>query len=340
MIDPRFYVTLPPLTLSEILDLTGARCSENADLSVLITACAPLDQAGGSEAAYFSDLRYRSALESCKAGLVFINEAHRALVPDHCLAVIHPLPQGAWSVLAHHIHRLRDLGAEQISDNCDIHPTVSLSHGVVVGPGAAIGEGTRIGPYTVIGAGVQIGRHCQIESHVSLKATLCGDRVRIAAGAKIGEQGFGVTAVTTGLIDVPQLGRVILQDDVSIGAASCIDRGAFADTVVGERTKIDNLVQVAHNVQIGRNCILAAHTGLSGSVIVGDGAMFGGRAGVVDHMTIGAGAKIAAGAAVLRSVPPKETWSGYPARPVRQFLRETAYVTHLLQKPGNRDPKP
>ena len=155
--------------------------------------------------------------------------------------------------------------------------------------------------------------------------------MRILAGAVIGEAGFGVAGSGAGAVDIPQLGRVILQDDVTLGACSCVDRGAWEDTVVGERTKVDNLVQIAHNVQVGRNCLLAAHTGLSGSVTVGDGAMFGGRAGIADHLDIGDGAKIAAAAGVMKNVPAGETWCGTPARPLRRFMRETAWVARNAQ---------
>ncbi len=126
---------------------------------------------------------------------------------------------------------------------------------------------------------------------------------------------------------MPQLGRVIVQDGVTVGANSCIDRGAYDDTVIGENTKIDNLVMIAHNCVIGRNCLIAAHAGISGSVTVGDGVIFGGKAGIGDHIAIGAGARVAAGAGVLADIPAGETWSGYPAKPIRQFLRETVWVS-------------
>ena len=134
-----------------------------------------------------------------------------------------------------------------------------------------------------------------------------------------------------GAVDVPQLGRVILQDAVTVGANACIDRGAWEDTVVGENTKIDNLVQVAHNVRLGRNCVLAAHTGVSGSCNVGDNVMFGGRAGIADHLDIGSGAKIAAAAGVMKDVPPGQIYCGSPARPLRRFMRETAWLARMAK---------
>jgi len=161
--------------------------------------------------------------------------------------------------------------------------------------------------------------------------------VRVHAGAVIGEAGFGATAGPRGVIDVPQLGRVIVQDGVTIGANTCVDRGAYDDTVIGENTKIDNLVQIAHNVVIGRNCLFAAHVGVSGSVTIGDGCMFGGRVGIADHLAIGAGARIAAASGVAKDIPAGESWGGTPARPVRQWIRETAWTAAMAQRRAGRE---
>ncbi|MBV8594180.1 MAG: UDP-3-O-(3-hydroxymyristoyl)glucosamine N-acyltransferase, partial [Caulobacteraceae bacterium] len=165
---------------------------------------------------------------------------------------------------------------------------------------------------------------------------LVGDRVRILAGAVIGEAGFGATAGPAGIVDIPQLGRVILQDRVTVGAGTCIDRGALDDTVVGENTKIDNQVQIGHNVRIGRNCLLVAHTGISGSTVIGDGCQFGGKAGVVDHAVIGDGARIGAGAGVMKNIPAGESWAGYPAFPVRQWMRQVAWLSRAAQVRSSR----
>ena len=200
------------------------------------------------------------------------------------------------------------------------------SPGAVIGPGAAVGEGTIVRPNAVIGPGVQIGRNCVIGANASVHCALLGDHVTLLAGARIGETGFGVMPGPQGLEDAPHFGRVILQDRVTVGANACIDRGVFADTIIGERTKIDNLCQIAHNVVLGRSVIVAAFGGISGSVRVGDGSMLGGRVGIADHVTVGEGVSLAASAGLFRDVAPGETWGGTPAKPIRQWMREVAWL--------------
>ncbi|MGC1303574.1 MAG: UDP-3-O-(3-hydroxymyristoyl)glucosamine N-acyltransferase, partial [Caulobacteraceae bacterium] len=245
-------------------------------------------------------------------------------------------PQAAYAKAAARLHRPRrhEPAAPAVHPTAELEDGVLLGHGAVIGAGARIGAGTEIGAYTVIGPGVCIGRNCVIGSNAAIGFALIGDRVRILSGAVIGEAGFGIAGSQAGAMDIPQLGRVILQDGVTVGACTCIDRGAWDDTVVGENTKIDNLVQIAHNCQVGRNCVLAGHVGLSGSVTVGDGAMFGGRAGIADHINIGAGARVAAASGVMRDIPAGETWCGAPARPIRTFMRETAWLARSAAGKG------
>ncbi len=238
-----------------------------------------------------------------------------------CARLVTPELKLAYTNAATRLHKPRlAAGVEFVHPTAMLEEGVVLAPGVVVGPGAKIGAGTQIGANTAVGPGVAIGRECVIGANVTIGFALIGDRVRIYAGAVIGEAGFGVEASREGAFDTPQLGRVLLQDGVTVGANSCIDRGAWEDTVVGENTKIDNQVQVGHNVHLGRSCVLCGHVGLSGSTIVGDGVQFGAKAGVADHVSIGAGAQVMAASGVMHDIPAGEAWGGAPAVPRRQFL--------------------
>jgi UDP-3-O-[3-hydroxymyristoyl] glucosamine N-acyltransferase len=331
MPDPRFFESLGPVTLAELAAVAGAELSNAPDPGALVRTAAPLGRADEGSVSFLGDKRYLAELRATRAGACLVPPAHAAEVPSGAAALVTREPQVAYARAAARLFRERTLEPDDppIHPEAEIEAGVVLSHGVVVGKGARIGAGTRIGPNSVIGPGVAIGRDCRVGANVSIGHALIGDRVVILAGAVIGEAGFGVGVGAGGIVDMPQLGRAILQDGVTLGACSCIDRGAWDDTVVGENTKIDNLVQIAHNVRLGRNCVLAAHTGISGSVTVGDGAQFGGRAGIADHVDIGAGARIAAASGVMKDVPAGETWGGAPARQLRRFMRETAWLARM-----------
>lgn len=333
MPDPRFFDIGSKIDLDQVAMLTSSRLvAPEKKGSGFITACAPLSfggagQSGLGKAAFFSDRRYLTNLRRTGAEFVFVPADYAGQVPAGSVALVTASPQAAWARVAAQLYRLRrHEGAEAVHPGVKMEAGVTLGIGVVIGQDVEIGAGTHIEAYAVIGPGCRIGRNCRIGAHSTVYCALLGDRVQVLSGAHIGEAGFGVSGDAMGLVDVPQLGRVILQDDVSIGAGACIDRGAYDDTVIGEATKIDNMVQVGHNCRIGRNCILAAHTGISGSVKIGDGAMFGGRAGLIDHIEVGTGAKVAAGAVVYKDVEPGATVSGFPAKPSRQFLREVVWL--------------
>ncbi|MBB5745763.1 UDP-3-O-(3-hydroxymyristoyl)glucosamine N-acyltransferase [Brevundimonas variabilis] len=330
MPDARFFLTLDAIKVSDLAERIGGTLVRGGD--AVVTGVAPLATADDQTVAFLGDRKFVEAMASTSAGCVILPESAVELAPSSAAVITSREPQAAWSRAALALHRpiLLDHAAS-VSEVCE-DESVSLAPGVVLGKGARIGRGTHVGANTVIGPGVQIGRNCQIGSQVTLGFALIGDRVTILSGARIGEAGFGAAGSSTGPVDVPQLGRVILQDGVTIGANTCIDRGAFDDTVVGENSKIDNLVQIGHNCVIGRNALIAAHTGISGSVRVGDNVMFGGKAGIGDHISIGEGARVAAGAGVLADIPAGETWSGYPAKPIRQFLRETVWLARQVTR--------
>jgi UDP-3-O-[3-hydroxymyristoyl] glucosamine N-acyltransferase len=326
--DPRFFDNLGPVTLGELAELTGCARAPGDD-DVEVTVAAVLDRADSQGVSFFSDRRLADAARATAAAACFAASNDAPLLPAGCRAIVSPAPQAAWAIAAARLHRPRriDPSAPFVHPDAMLEEGVSVGHGAVIGAGAQIGAGTQIGAHAVIGPGVTIGRRCEVGPAAAIGFALIGNGVHVSASVVIGEAGFGVAVGPRGLIDIPQLGRVIIQDNVSIGAHTCIDRGAFDDTVIGENTKIDNLVQIAHNVVVGRNCAIAGHCGLSGSAVVGDGVQMGGRVGLADHVVIGAGARLAAAAGVMHDVPAGESWCGVPARPVRQFFREVAWLT-------------
>lgn len=338
MPDPRFFDSLGPALLSE---LAQASAAELADVSLgdrRIAYVAPLDAADGQAITFFSDIKRRDAASATRAGACFVRAEHRDFLPATCAALVTARPQAAWAAAADRLHapRRHEAGAAAVHSDAMLEIGVELSPNVTIGQGVRVGRGTRIGPGAVIGPGVLIGRDCRIGANAVIGFALLGDGVSISAGAVVGEAGFGAALGPRGMVDLPQLGRVVIQDNVTLGANSCVDRGTFEDTTIGENTKIDNLVHVAHNVRIGRNCVLAAYTGISGSTVVGDGVAFGGKAGVADHLNIGSGASIGAAASVFKDVPDGETWTGFPARPLKRWLRETAWLSRMAGGRGTR----
>jgi UDP-3-O-[3-hydroxymyristoyl] glucosamine N-acyltransferase len=335
MPDPRFFLGLGPIPLIELIRLTGGSLQRGRP-DLAIRQVAPLNRADFDSLAFVADRKHLADLKASQAGACFVPEALSADVPPSCAAIITPYPQAAWARAASALHQPILAGANDgfIHPQAELEEGVVLATGAVVGAGARIGAGTSVGPGAIIGPGVSIGRGCRFGPRSVVGFALIGDGVALSAGAVIGEAGFGAAAGPSGVVDVPQLGRVILQDNVTIGANSCVDRGAYDDTVVGENTKIDNLVHIAHNTRVGRNCVMAAYVGISGSVTIGDGVAFGGRAGVADHVSVGSGASIGAAAGVIRDIPAGEVWSGYPAKPVREWLRETAWLARSARRKG------
>lgn len=348
MATPVFFPAPAALTISEIAGLTGAEPRERSDRS--ISGVAALSAAGPEDITFFDNRRFAEALAATSAGACFCAAHDAALVPPKTVALVTRRPHEAFAKVAAALYPSAGrpqpvLATEGVSPKAEIHKAATIEPGAtiearaVIGPGAEIGRGSLIAAGAVIGPGVRLGRDCAIGPNAVITHALIGDRVVVHAGSCIGQDGFGYIPGAVAHLKLVQIGRVIIQDDVEIGANTTIDRGSIRDTVIGEGTKIDNLVQIGHNVVLGRNCLIAGHVGISGSVTIGDSVMLGGKVGVRDNVTIGRGAIIAASSAVGTDVPENARWGGIPAHPIRQWLRETQMLRRLTSRRGADETK-
>ncbi|WP_375463504.1 UDP-3-O-(3-hydroxymyristoyl)glucosamine N-acyltransferase [uncultured Methylobacterium sp.] len=349
MPDPVFFTARPGLSLGAIAEAAGVGLPEGVDPGRPLDGAAALESAGPRDLAYMDNARYGEALAATRAGACLVAPRFSARVPAGTVALVIRDPYRVYAALLGRLHpdALRpgsQFGARGIAPGAHVHPDARLEEGVtvdpgaVVGPAAEIGSGTVIGPGAVVGPNVRVGRDCAVGAGATLSHALLGNRVIVHPGARIGQDGFGFAMGATHL-KVPQVGRVIVQDDVEIGANTTIDRGASRDTVIGEGTKIDNLVQIAHNVVIGRHCVIVSGVGISGSTTLEDYVVLGGQVGVVGHLRIGRGAQIAGSSNVNRDVPPGSRWGGTPAKPVRAWFRELTTLARLAERSGRDEPE-
>jgi UDP-3-O-[3-hydroxymyristoyl] glucosamine N-acyltransferase len=330
------------LTIEEIAMLTRAKPRAGDPLDRRIGNIAPLDTAAAGDITFLDNPKYLDVLAVTRAGACFVAPRFEAAAPPQPAVLVTAEPYRAFVAVARALfpaallpRSVADVRgrspAAQIHAGARLEAGVTVDPMAVIGPAAEIGAGTLIAAGAVIGPGVRIGRDCAIGAGVTILHALIGDRVIIHPGARIGQDGFGYLPSPKGHQKIPQTRRVIIQDDVEIGANTTIDRGSTRDTVVGEGTKIDNLVQIAHNVAIGRHCLIASQVGISGSVKVGDFVMLAGKVGLADHITVGAGATLGAQAGVMTDVPAGARWIGSPAQPVREFMKGVAILRRLVR---------
>lgn len=340
MADPRFYRRRGPFTLAALARIAGAELADPATAERHVHDVAAIEDAGPQDLAFLDQAGRAHLFATSRAGACIVPRGAAASLPSSGIAlVLAGDPRLAFARIAgtfypeaparpgRHPSAIVDPGAVVATD-------AEIGPGAVVGEGAEIGDGAIVGPHAVVGPGVRIGAGCRIGAHASLSHCLLGDHVVVAPGVRIGHDGFGVVPTSAGNVKMPQLGRVLIGDGCDIGANAAIDRGALGDTVIGDGTFIDNLVQIGHNVHVGPGCIIAAQTGVAGSARLERQVMLGGQAGVVGHIVIGAGARVAAQSGVSRSVPAGAVVSGSPAAPNREMLRRQVTLKRLAARTG------
>lgn len=328
MFDPRFYTLKGSQTLAHLI--------EGLDLELephfydeKIEAPSALANAKVGALSFLQDKRRKSDLDTSKATACLVTERLASIVGERkIIPIISSAPRAHFARMCEKLISSDSEQMEQdISPEAEIHPTA------IIGPGVNLAKGVKIGPYAVLNHGVSVGENTVIGPHVTLSYCVIGGNCRIKAGAVIGGAGFGIAKDERGLINIPHFGIVRLGDRVSVGSQTCIDRGQLGDTVLGDDVKVDNLVQIGHNVTIGDGSMLAGHVGISGSCTIGKNVQMGGNVGLADHLSVGDNAMVAARAGVMHDIPAGEAWSGIPAMPIREHMRVISATRKLAQRP-------
>ncbi|MEX6634156.1 UDP-3-O-(3-hydroxymyristoyl)glucosamine N-acyltransferase [Hyphococcus lacteus] len=326
MLDQRFFETLSPISIKDAVTLIRAT-RVFGDQS---NECSRAERLNGPEDQDTLLFCEKPAAQNFprKFGLLILPDAYDGEIPTGGAVALAQSPKLAFAILASKLHRSKTFTERRTQ----FDKAISIDETTYVSADTVIGNDVTLGPNVTIGPGVEIGSGSIIEAGVVITHTIIGENVHILPGASIGQPGFGFVPGDEGLVKVPQLGRVLIEDDVEIGANVTIDRGALEDTHIGRGSKIDNLVQIGHNVQIGQHSIIAGQSGISGSCIIGNGVLIGGQVGMTNHLRIGDGAQIAAGSGLMHDVPSGEKWGGRPAKPVKEWLREVAALTRLTKR--------
>jgi UDP-3-O-[3-hydroxymyristoyl] glucosamine N-acyltransferase len=339
MPDPTFFRRTGPFSPKHLAAHVGAELVRGSSCALEVDDVAGLDEADERSICLFAEIAYLQALRETKAAAVVTTPSLASSAACTMDVLLVDQPRLAFAMIQQLFYPQPPLTA-WISPRATVSGQAAIGAGCRIEPGAVIeaqvrlGEGCHVGPNAVIGAGVSLGAGCSIGANVTISHTLAGDRVHVFANAAIGRPGFGFVKTARGLLRMPQLGRVVIGDDVEIGSGCTVDRGTLGDTRIGTGCKIDNGVQIAHNVTMGVGCILAGHVGIAGSATIEDFVVIGGGVVISDHVTVGTRVQIAVGSCVIRDVAAQTVVGGYPAVAVRQWHRQTVAVTRLARQKG------
>jgi UDP-3-O-[3-hydroxymyristoyl] glucosamine N-acyltransferase len=335
--DARFFARSGPHLLATVAEAAGGTAP---GVDLLLTGIAPLPAAGPCEVSFLDNRRYAAALEATSAGAVIVHPDMLARVPAGTVPIATANPSEGWARVAALFHPAPPPrpGAHPtafVAEGARVDASAEVGPFALIGAGAEVGARCRIGPHAAVGKGVVLGPDCRVGAHASLSHAVLGARVYVYPGARIGQEGFGFARTEAGFLSVPHLGRVVLGDEVEVGANTTIDRGSTGDTVIGAGSRLDNLVQIGHNVRLGRCCVVVAQVGIAGSTVLGDFVQVGGQAAIAGHLSVGQGAGIGAQAGVMSDVPAGAEVVGSPAQPRREFFRQVAVLRRMARQRGN-----
>jgi len=334
MADPRFFVCKGPYTARELADISGAELKGNPTQSFVDVAS--VEQASENNVSFLDNRRYISSFETSAAGICLVHPDLADRAPEGMSLLVTKEPYMGYAKVAQAFYPT-PITPSIISERANIASTADIAEGVCIEAGAYIGENVKIGKRTwikanaVLSDGVIVGEDCIVSANVTLSHTKIGNCVTIHPSSQIGQDGFGFASGPQGHVRIPQLGYVIINDHVNIGASCTIDRGAGPNTVIGAGCQIDNLVQIGHNVELGMGCVLVSQSGVSGSTKIGNYVVIAGKAGIAGHLTIGDGVTIAAKAGVMNDIEAGQTVGGFPAIAQKTWLRQIAAIRKLVK---------
>ena len=343
MADAKFFTNYGPFNLKELADFVGARLvapsvgADGRDSYPQIVDVCSLERVVPDSISFLTNPKYLKDLQETIVLACIIDEKHVSRAPDHIWLVVSENAHKAYAQIAAKFYPFNEQERREISPHAIISETAVIGKGVLIGPHAIIedrviiGDGSIIGAGTVIKKGVVIGQDCEVRENCVISHTVMGDGVLVLQGCSIGHDGFGFANDRGVYHKVPQLGLVLIGNNVEIGVLCAIDRGSSMDTVIGDMCRIGNMTQIAHNVTLGRGCILAGQVGIAGSTHIGDYCVIGGQAGVAGHLRIGQKVQVAGKAGIVRDVADNESVGGFPAVPIRDWHRQAAVLNKIIK---------